>query len=186
MKKLIMSATLVAMVATLACSGAGLNTVERTAELSPGMTYQEFHTVMGQPDSSEFVDQFWVLNYTLHENWKGWVPWYFAFDRHTRELVFWYEDEAAYHAQQAQYLQMWNSMYGDQYGSIDGSGGGGSGEGGSGSSGEGGYYDSGYDGSDWFTDADRQFEADSAGYPGGAYENPDSSYYDSSTYSYDD
>ena len=85
MKQLIVSMIFVGLIVGLGCSGAGLNTVTRTAELSPGMTYQEFHAIMGQPESSEFVDQFWVLNYSLHENWKGWVPWYFAFDRHTRE-----------------------------------------------------------------------------------------------------
>jgi len=40
-----------------------------------------------------------------------------------------------------------------------------------------------YDGSDYY-DANTAWEEDSAGYPGGAYENPSSNYYDYSTYEY--
>ncbi len=84
------------------CAGVGLelNTVEKTKKLAPGMTREEVVAILGEPKSSEFKEGKWVLKYSLHENWRGWVPYQIVFDKNTRKLVSWHSDETAYEKQQ--------------------------------------------------------------------------------------
>ena len=58
--------------------------------------------ILGEPKSSELREDKWIVRYTLHQNWKGFVPYYFVFDKDTRRLEAWYEDEAEYQRMQAQ------------------------------------------------------------------------------------
>lgn len=84
------------------CAGLELNTVEKTKQLSPGMTQEEVVKILGEPKSSSVVGDKWVLTYTLHEYWKGWVPYRVEFDKKTKRLASWYADETEYERLQKQ------------------------------------------------------------------------------------
>ena len=170
------SATILALTG---CAGQSvqLNTIEKVNNLSPGMKFQEVVVVLGEPKSSSFVGDMWVLKYSLHEYWKGWVPFYVAFDKKTKEVVSWYVDEAEYQRNQQKWMEIYKAMTPPP----TQTGGGSSGSGGGGQSGAGGYYPTPTGDSGSYESYDT-FEADSAGYPGGAYENPSSGYYDYNTY----
>jgi hypothetical protein len=83
------------------CASMGMNSVEKLNQLSPGMSSDQVQEVLGEPSSSQMTGDKWVLKYTLHENWKGFVPYYFVFDEDTRTLESWYEDEEEYQRNQA-------------------------------------------------------------------------------------
>jgi hypothetical protein len=84
------------------CASMGMNSVEKLNQLSAGMPSDEVEEILGEPSSSQMAGDKWVLKYTLHENWKGFVPYYFVFDNETRTLETWYEDEEEYQRNQAQ------------------------------------------------------------------------------------
>jgi hypothetical protein len=84
-----------------ACSSMGMNSVTKLNRLTPGMTQEEVTTILGQPKSSELKGDDWILKYTLHQNWKGWVPYNITFDSKTKKLVSWQADETEYEKIQA-------------------------------------------------------------------------------------
>jgi hypothetical protein len=88
-----------------ACAAVGMNSVKKVNQLSPGMDREPVVQILGEPKSSEVKDNQTILKYTLHENWKGFVPYYFVFDNDTGRLVNWYEDEAEYQRMQQQMAQ---------------------------------------------------------------------------------
>lgn len=155
---------------------AGFNAAKKTVLLRPGMKYPEVVRILGEPKSSVFNENEWQVNYSLHEYWKGWVPYVLVFDKESLRLKSWKADEEAYERNQQMWMQVLESLERQQ--SSQGT------TGPSGSSGGGGSADSsvvvpsygpGYS-------EPSQFELDSQGYPGGAYENPSSSYYDYNYY----
>jgi len=87
---------------SLGCASLGMNSVQRLNQLSPGMTSDEVVEILGEPQSSEMTADNWVLKYTLHENWKGHVPYFIVFDKETRKLLAWHEDEEGYQRNQQQ------------------------------------------------------------------------------------
>jgi len=91
------------------CAGAPLefNTVEKTAQLRPGMTHEDVVKLLGKPKSVQFTGDKVMLKYSLHEYWKGWVPYYVIFNKGTGKLIEWYADEAEYQRKQA----MWMSVF---------------------------------------------------------------------------
>ena len=82
-----------------------LNTVQKTNQLSPGMSYKGVVQLLGQPQSSQFVADKWVLKYSLHEPQRGWVPYYLLFDKKTKRLASWYVDEEEYRRDQQMRMQ---------------------------------------------------------------------------------
>lgn len=84
------------------CASMGMNSVQKLQQLSPGMTDAEVQEILGAPKSSQMTEEKWVLKYTLHENWKGFVPYFVVFDKDSRRLEAWYEDEEGYQQAQAQ------------------------------------------------------------------------------------
>lgn len=84
------------------CASVGMNSVQKVNQLSPGMDQQQVVEVLGDASSSEVRDGKLVLKYTLHQNWKGFVPYYFVFDADTKRLETWYEDEEEYQRMQQQ------------------------------------------------------------------------------------
>ena len=82
-----------------------LNTAEKTNQLSPGMSYEEVIHLLGQPKSSQFVADKWVLKYSLHDPQRGWVPYYLLFDKKTKRLASWYVDEQEYRRDQQMRMQ---------------------------------------------------------------------------------
>ncbi len=94
------------------CGGQNLklNTVEKTQKLQPGMMHEEVVVIMGKPASTQFVGDKVVLKYKLHEYWKGWVPYYLAFDKGSAKLVSWYADEAEFQQNQQQWTQAFQAF----------------------------------------------------------------------------
>lgn len=84
-----------------ACASIGMNSVEKLEGLSPGMSSEKVQEILGEPDSSQMTEEKWILEYTLHENWKGFVPYIIVFDKDTRTLEGWFEDEEGYKENQA-------------------------------------------------------------------------------------
>lgn len=85
----------------ISCSSLG--TVKKTNDLMPGMTIIEVKKIMGQPSQTQFVANKLVLKYNLHQYYKGWVPYYLAFDKDTNKLEEWFADEQEYYRNQ----QLW-------------------------------------------------------------------------------
>ena len=140
------------------------------------MSFVEVFEILGQPKSSAFQGGEWIVKYSLHEYWKGWVPYYVVFDKETKQVTHWFADEAEYQQNQQQWMMLLQAMeetentYNSRQGGGDGGGG-----------------DAIYMGDYGTTDAGSYesydtFEADSAGWPGGAYQNPSSSYYEPAVY----
>jgi hypothetical protein len=80
--------------------GLELGTVEKTKSLKPGMAYQEVENLLGPPKSSQMVSDRWVVRWSLHEHWKGWVPYDLSFDPQTKRLLSWTANEQAFQQDQ--------------------------------------------------------------------------------------
>jgi hypothetical protein len=92
------------VVLAAACAAIGMNSVTKLNQLSPGMSPDEVQQVLGTPKSTEMQGDQMVVKYTLHENWKGFVPYYFLFDK-DRRLVSWSANEEEYQRNQQQMAQ---------------------------------------------------------------------------------
>ncbi len=129
------------------CAGAPLefNTVEKTNQLRPGMMHEDVVKMLGKPKSVQFVGDKVVLKYSLHEYWKGWVPYYIIFEKRTGQLREWYADEEEYQRNQT----MWMSVF-QEFEKQQQAGGQGAAQGDSGGSGT---YMEGYDpNANYYTD----------------------------------
>ena len=105
MRAAIIAALLPMLFACAAGTGGGLNSIQKTNRLSPGMNPSEVKAVLGDPGQTQFVSDKWVWKYSLHEVWKGYVPYYLVFTRKDQKLESWYADEAEYQRQQQLWLQ---------------------------------------------------------------------------------
>jgi len=65
----------------------------------------EVKAILGDPSQTQFVSDKWVCQYSLHEYWKGYVPYYLVFSHESPTLRSWYPDEAEYLRQQQLWLQ---------------------------------------------------------------------------------
>jgi len=93
------------------CSSMGMNSVTKLNQLSPGMTQEEVIKVLGQqPKSTQLKGEAWILKFSLHENWKGFVPYYMVFDAETKKLVSWYADETEYEKNQARLAETFKPL----------------------------------------------------------------------------
>lgn len=86
-------------------TGGGLNSLQKTNQLVPGMKPQEVKAVLGEPSQSQFIGDQWVWKYYLHQSWKGFVPFYLVFSRSNPTLHQWFANEAEYYRQQQLWLQ---------------------------------------------------------------------------------
>jgi hypothetical protein len=102
----------------LSCASMGMNSVQKLNQLSPGMSSEEVIKIFGEPKSSQMANGKWILKYTLHENWKGYVPYYIVFDNSTRKLESWYEDEAGYQRLQTQMGELFKPLLQNQGGAA--------------------------------------------------------------------
>jgi outer membrane protein assembly factor BamE (lipoprotein component of BamABCDE complex) len=101
--RLLLLTLVLLILAGCAGSGGGLGSVSKTNELSPGMKPAEVRTILGEPSQTQFVSNKWVWKYSLHEPWKGFIPYYMVFGRESQTLEQWFADEAEYMRQQ----QLW-------------------------------------------------------------------------------
>jgi len=79
-----------------------LNSAEKTAELRPGMMYDEVVELLGKPKSSQMTQEAWLVRWNLQEMWKGYVPYDMAFDPNSQELMFWSANEEEFQHKQEQ------------------------------------------------------------------------------------
>ncbi len=86
-------------------TGGGLGSISKTNQLSPGMSPSEVVGVLGEASQTQFITNKWVWKYSLHEYWKGWVPYYLVFGKESKKLESWYANEAEYMRQQQLWLQ---------------------------------------------------------------------------------
>lgn len=86
-------------------TGGGLGSISKTNQLSPGMKPAEVRMVLGEPSQTQFISDKWVWKYSLHEPWKGFIPYYMVFGRESQSLEKWFPDEAEYMRQQQLWLQ---------------------------------------------------------------------------------
>ena len=95
------------------CGGAlGLDSAQKTNQLRPGMTYQEVVGMLGEPESSQNVQGKWVVRWSLHEYWKGWIPYDMEFDAKKKTLIAWSANEQEYQRRQQQQAQQWEQQVG--------------------------------------------------------------------------
>ena len=50
------------------------------------MTTSEVVVLLGSPSSSEFISDKLIWNYSLHQLWKGWIPYHLVFNKETLEV----------------------------------------------------------------------------------------------------
>ncbi len=82
-----------------------LGSISRTTKLSHGMSTTEVVALLGNPSSSEFISDKLIWNYSLHQPWKGWVPYHLVFNKESLKLESWYANEEEYYRQQQLWLQ---------------------------------------------------------------------------------
>ena len=111
MKRLLLLAFLIlAFLNGCAGTGGGLGSISKTNRLTPGMKPNEVKAVLGEPLQTQFVANKWVWKYSLHEPWKGWVPYYLAFGKESKILEEWYADEQEYMQQQELWMQAFSPV----------------------------------------------------------------------------
>lgn len=93
------------VVSGCAGTGGGFGSISKTNQLMPGMSPNDVKTILGEPSQSRFVADKWVWKYSLHQYWKGFVPYYLMFSKENSKLQEWYADEAEYQRQQQLWLQ---------------------------------------------------------------------------------
>lgn len=86
-------------------TGGGFGSVSKTNQLTPGMTSVQVKAILGEPSQTQFIDNKWIWKYSLHEPWKGYIPYYLVFGLESKTLERWYADEAEYVRQQQLWLQ---------------------------------------------------------------------------------
>ena len=84
---------------------ANICSMEKTNQLEPGMSTGQVKGIMGDPDSTQFKSNKWVWKYSLHQEWKGFVPYYLVFGKSSKQLESWFADENEYYRQQSLWLQ---------------------------------------------------------------------------------
>ena len=86
-------------------TGGGLGSISKTNQLAPGMSPSEVVSILGEASQTQFIANKWIWKYSLHEYWKGWVPYYLVFGKESKKLESWYANEEEYMRQQQLWLQ---------------------------------------------------------------------------------
>ncbi len=79
-----------------ATMGFEFDNVRKTQQLRPGMHYDEVANILGPPRSSQFKEGQWFVRWSLHEAWKGFVPYDMVFDPASKKLLRWGANEKEY------------------------------------------------------------------------------------------
>jgi len=87
-----------------------LNSIELTEQLRPGMKYDEVVAILGNPKSTQTVEDKWIARWNLQEMWKGYIPYDFVFDPTDQTLISWAENQKAYQQKQEQLQQVANTL----------------------------------------------------------------------------
>ncbi len=92
---------LAAGLAVAGCAAGGFNSITKTAQLSPGMSFDEAVALLGPPKSATVVDGKRVATFWLHQEWRGNVPVDLVFAGQPEVLESWHENEEKLKASQA-------------------------------------------------------------------------------------
>ena len=122
MRRIVIIGLLAVFLTAMGCTQLGMNSVQKTKQLRPGMPYQEVVDLLGEPKSSQIVKGQWIVTWTLHENWKGFVPYNMVFNKGKR-LVSWREDKKGYEESQSRWAKVAAALSSSTSGSSGGSGG---------------------------------------------------------------
>lgn len=79
--------------------------VSVTNKLTPGMTAEQVKALVGEPTQTQFIANKLVWNYSLHQPWKGFIPYYLVFSKENPVLESWYADQNEYFRQQELWLR---------------------------------------------------------------------------------
>ena len=79
-----------------------LNSVQLTSQLKPGMSYSEVESILGQPRSTQVVNDQLIARWNLQEMWRGYIPYDMVFRAEDQTLVSWGENTKAFEQQQQQ------------------------------------------------------------------------------------
>jgi len=88
------------------CVSGGFDSVKKTNQLQPGMTYHEVVQLLGEPKTSEMKGDALVSTFWLHQSWKGNVPYDLVFDAKSRILRSWSENKEKFEANQKELSQI--------------------------------------------------------------------------------
>jgi len=97
-------ATWVVLAASLAlagCAAGGFNSITKTAQLRPGMSFDEAVALLGPPKTATMVDGKRVATFWLHQEWRGNVPMDLVFGGNPERLESWHENQDKFKASQA-------------------------------------------------------------------------------------
>ena len=86
-------------------TGGGFGSIEKTIELAPNMSTDEVRNILGTPSQTDFIANKWIWKYSLHQYFKGYVPYYLVFGKDSQKLEEWYANEEEYMQQQLLWLQ---------------------------------------------------------------------------------
>jgi outer membrane protein assembly factor BamE (lipoprotein component of BamABCDE complex) len=81
-----------------------------TNRLTPGMSADQVRSQMGEPSQTQFIADKIVWKYSLHQPWKGFIPYYLVFNKDTQVLEQWAANEAEFARQQQHILQTWSML----------------------------------------------------------------------------
>jgi len=83
------------------CAAGGFDSIQKTQQLQPGMTYQQTVNLLGEPKTTEARGESLVATFWLHQSWRGNVPYDLTFDTKTRTLNSWQENQEKFAAAQS-------------------------------------------------------------------------------------
>lgn len=87
------------------CVSTGIGSVSATNQLTPGMKPDDVKALLGDPSQTQFISDKWVWKYSLHQPWKGFIPYYLVFDSQRLVLTQWYANDTEYFQQQQLWLR---------------------------------------------------------------------------------
>lgn len=90
-----------------ACASTGLNAAARVQQLRTGMTPVEVRALLGNPTGVRSAPAAEQWTYSLHANWKGWVPHVLVFTGNPAVLRSWWADEEKFRRDQAELERRW-------------------------------------------------------------------------------
>lgn len=102
--------TAVVLAGCVTSSKLGLDSAKKTNQLQPGMAYNEVVNLLGEPKSSQMVKGKWIVQWSLHQMWKGLVPYDMVFDPKKRTLISWSANETLYEKQQKSMEKTFHSI----------------------------------------------------------------------------
>ena len=86
--------------ALTACASGGFNSIEKTAQLHPGMSFEEVTSLLGPPKETVMDNGRRVATFWLHQEWRGNVPLDLVFTGRPERLESWSENKAKFEASQ--------------------------------------------------------------------------------------